>query len=142
MDNKLIFFVDDDKMMLNLMEYTFKCREGFEVRSFFSGEECLDHIFMKPHLVVLDYYLGEGESTGISGLDTLKRINEINKNIPVVILSREKDKVLIDKFMQYGAMQYVIKDDFFINTLIETVENYFMEKLDWFEEFRGSGVQS
>ncbi|RPJ72355.1 MAG: response regulator [Alphaproteobacteria bacterium] len=130
MDNKLIFFVDDDKMMLNLMEYTFKCREGFEVRSFFSGEECLDHIFMKPNLIVLDYYLGEGETNGMSGLDTLKRINEINNNIPVVILSREKDKSLIDKFMQDGAMQYVIKDDFFINTLIETVENYFMEKLD------------
>lgn len=130
MDNKLIFFVDDDKMMLNLMEYTFKCREGFEVHSFFSGEECLEHLGMNPNLIVLDYYLGEGESKAMSGLETLKKINEINKLIPVVILSREKDKDLITQFMQYGAMQYVIKDDFFINTLIETVENYFMEKLD------------
>lgn len=130
MDNKLIFFVDDDKMMLNLMEYTFKCREGFDVRSFFSGEECLENIGLNPNLIVLDYYLGEGESRVMSGLDTLKRINEINDSIPVVILSREKDQDLISKFMEYGAMQYVIKDDFFINTLIETVENYFMEKLD------------
>jgi DNA-binding NarL/FixJ family response regulator len=130
MEHKLIFFVDDDKMMLNLMEYTFKCREGFEVRSYFSGEECLEHIGMHPNLIVLDYYLGEGESRAMSGLDTLKKINEINNTIPVVILSREKDQELISKFMQYGAMQYVIKDDFFINTLIETVENYFMEKLD------------
>ena len=44
MKNKLIFFVDDDKMMLNLMEYTFKCREGFEVKSYFSGEECIDNL--------------------------------------------------------------------------------------------------
>ena len=130
MENKLIFFVDDDKMMLNLMEYTFKCREGFDVRSFFSGEECLEHLSMKPSMIVLDYYLGEGESTAMSGLDTLKKINEVNNKIPVVILSREKDKELINLFMQYGAMQYVIKDDFFINTLIETVENHFMEKLD------------
>jgi len=130
MEHKLIFFVDDDKMMLNLMEYTFKCREGFEVHSFFSGEECLENIGMHPNLIVLDYYLGEGESKAMSGLDTLKKINEINNSIPVVILSREKDQDLISKFMQYGAMQYVIKDDFFINTLIETVENYFMEKLD------------
>jgi response regulator of citrate/malate metabolism len=130
MENKLIFFVDDDKMMLNLMEYTFKCREGFEVRSFYSGEECLENLFLNPGLIVLDYYLGEGESTAMSGLDTLKKIHENNCNIPVVILSREKDKNLINKFLHYGAMQYVIKDDFFINTLIETVENYFMEKLD------------
>lgn len=130
MDNKLIFFVDDDKMMLNLMEYTFKCREGFDVKSYYSGEECLENLNLNPSMVVLDYYLGEGESTAMSGLDTLKKINETHSEIPVVILSREKDKNLINRFMDYGAMQYVIKDDFFINTLIETVENYFMEKLD------------
>jgi DNA-binding NtrC family response regulator len=130
MENKLIFFVDDDKMMLNLMEYTFKCREGFDVRSFYSGEECLDHLHMHPRMIVLDYYLGEGESTAMSGLDTLKKISERDRSIPVVILSRERDQNLISQFMQFGAMQYVIKDDFFINTLIETVENYFMQKLD------------
>jgi DNA-binding NarL/FixJ family response regulator len=81
-------------------------------------------------MIVLDYYLGEGETTAMSGLDTLKKINESKKNIPVVILSREKDKALISQFMNFGAMQYVIKDDFFINTLIETVEHYFMQKLD------------
>jgi two-component system, OmpR family, response regulator len=130
MNNKLIFFVDDDKMMLNLMEYTFKCREGFDVRSFFSGEECLDNLNLHPSLIVLDYYLGEGESQAMSGLDTLKKIHKLKNDIPVVILSREKNKALINKFMQFGAMRYVIKDDFFINTLIETVENYFMEKLE------------
>ncbi|HJZ40914.1 MAG TPA: response regulator [Bacteroidales bacterium] len=130
MKNKLIFFVDDDKMMLNLMEYTFKCREGFDVKSFYSGEECLDNLHLNPSLIVLDYYLGEGESTIMSGMDTLKKISELNANIPVVILSREKDQKLIREFLHFGAMQYVIKDDFFINTLIETVENYFMEKLD------------
>jgi DNA-binding NarL/FixJ family response regulator len=130
MENKLLFFVDDDKMMLNLMEYTFKCREGFDVKSFYSGEECLENLRLNPGLIVLDYYLGEGESTAMSGLDTLKKINEQNSHIPVVILSREKDKALITEFLQVGAMRYVIKDDFFINTLIETVENYFMEKLD------------
>jgi len=130
MENKLIFFVDDDKMMLNLMEYTFKCREGFEVRSFYSGEECLDYLILRPSMIILDYYLGEGESATMSGFDTLKKIREQNGTIPVVILSREKDKTLIRKFLQFGAMQYVIKDDYFINTLIETVENYFMQKLD------------
>ena len=130
MENKLLFFVDDDKMMLNLMEYTFKCREGFDVRSFFSGEECLEYLDLNPSMIVLDYYLGEGESTVMSGLDTLKKISEQNSSIPVVILSRERDKDLISKFMHQGAMRYVIKDDFFINTLIETVENYFMQKLD------------
>ncbi len=130
MKNKLIFFVDDDKMMLNLMEYTFKCRDGFDVQSYFSGESCLENLNHDPCMIVLDYYLGEGESTAMSGLDTLKKINDLRPDIPVVILSREKDKALIRQFLNHGAIRYVIKDDFFINTLIETVEDYFMEKLD------------
>lgn len=130
MDNKLIFFVDDDKMMLNLMEYTFKCREGFDVRSYLSGEACLENLELEPNMIVLDYYLGEGESKAMTGLDTLKKIHERNGDIPVVILSREKDKELINQFLKYGAMQYVVKDDFFINTLIETIEKFFERKLD------------
>ena len=130
MKNKLIFFVDDDKMMLDLMEYTFKCREGFEVRSFFSGEDCLKNLDLKPSLIILDYYLGESESRAISGLETLKKINEMKKGIPVVILSREKNKNLIDEFIKYGAKKYVIKDDFFIDTLVETIDDHFMEDLD------------
>jgi len=129
-NNKLIFFVDDDKMMLDLMEYTFKCREGFEVRSFYSGEECLENLDLKPSLIVLDYYLGESESETISGLETLKLINAMKKNIPVIILSREKNKNLINEFIQYGAKKYVIKDDFFIDTLVETIDDHFAGNLD------------
>src|SRR4030042_5515379 len=130
MENKLLFFVDDNKMMLDLMEYTFKCREGFEVKSFYSGEECLKNLDLKPDLIVLDYYLGAGESTIMSGLDILKKISVKRNHIPVVILSRERKEELIQEFFKFGAMKYVIKDDYFINTLIETIENYFMEKLD------------
>jgi DNA-binding NarL/FixJ family response regulator len=130
MKNKLLFFVDDDKMMLNLMEYTFKCREGFDVKSYYSGEDCLENLHLKPSMIILDYYLGEDDSNVMSGLDTLKKIQEKHNEIPVVILSREKDKSLIKEFLNVGAMRYVVKDDFFINTLIETIEDYFMELLD------------
>ena len=116
--------------MLDLMEYTFKCREGFEVRSFYSGEECLNNLHLSPNLIVLDYYLGESESGTISGLETLKKINEVKKDIPVIILSRERNKNLISEFISYGAKKYVVKDDFFIDTLVETIDHHFMEDLD------------
>jgi len=125
MTNKLIFFVDDDKMMLNLMEYTFKCKDGFEVKSYLSGEECVENLFLKPQLIVLDHILGDDESRAMSGLDTLKRITKLNNNIPVIILSREKSNRLIDKFIKSGAKRYIIKDDFFIDTLIETIDEHF-----------------
>jgi DNA-binding NarL/FixJ family response regulator len=127
MKNKLIFFVDDDKMMLNLMEYTFKCREGFEVKSYFSGEECIDNLNLNPDLIVLDYILGEADSDSMSGLETLQKINNSGRRIPVIILSREKNENLIKEFLKFGAKKYVIKDDFFIDTLIETIDNHFLE---------------
>jgi len=127
---KLIFFVDDDKMMLNLMEYTFKCREGFEVKSYFSGEDCIDNLHLEPQLIVLDYYMGNAEGSSLSGLDTLKKIREIEKETPVIILSREKSKDTIAEFLKYGAKKYVVKDDYFIDTLIETIETHFKEYQD------------
>jgi DNA-binding NtrC family response regulator len=125
--DRLIFFVDDDKMMLNLMEYTFKCREGFEVKSYFSGEECIRNLHLKPELIVLDYYLGSDELNTMTGLDTLQKINKLNSSIPVIILSREKDCDTIAEFKKQGAMKYVIKDDYFIDTLIDTIESHFQK---------------
>lgn len=124
--SKLLFFVDDDKMMLNLMEYTFKCREGFEVRSYFSGEDCIENINLSPDLIVLDYYMGSKDES-LSGLDTLKEIRDRGNTTPVVILSREKSEETIKEFLKYGAKKYVVKDDYFIDTLIETIDNHFNE---------------
>ena len=123
--DKLIFFVDDDKMMLNLMEYTFKCREGFEVKSYFSGEDCIRNLHLNPGLIVLDYYLGSDETASMSGLDTLKKINILDEKIPVIILSREKDRNTIAEFIKEGALKYVIKDNYFIDTLIDAIESHF-----------------
>jgi len=125
MKNRLIFFVDDDKMMLNLMEYTFKCRDGYDIKSFFSGEECIENLKLNPDLIVLDYYLGDEDSNTMSGLETLHKIADYNKDLNVIILSREKNPSLIQKFIENGAKKYVIKDDYFIDTLIETIENHF-----------------
>lgn len=107
------------------MEYTFKCREGFDVKSFVSGEECLKHIHLNPELIVLDYYMGSEEEGSLSGLDTLKKIREMGSKSTIVALSREKDEATIAEFMQNGAQKYVVKGDYFIDTLIETIENHF-----------------
>ncbi len=110
------------------MEYTFKCREGFEVKSYFSGEDCISNLNLDPDIIVLDYYMGSHEDNSLSGLDTLKKIRESGKKTPVVILSREKSKDTIAEFLKYGAKKYVVKDDYFIDTLIDVIEGHFSEK--------------
>lgn len=122
MEGKLVFFIDDDKIILDLLEYTFQSRGGIEVKTFSSGEDGFAKIQQtKPDLVVLDYCFHKRGAGAMSGLDTLKKINAYDKNIPVIMLTSMKDEDLIDNFKQYGAYKYVCKDSYFIDTLLETI---------------------
>jgi len=121
MDTKLVFFVDDDKMILNLLEYTFKSRAGIQVKTFFSGEECLENMHLKPDLVVLDHLFPD-DTGQLSGLDVIKKMREADKKVSIIVLSSQQDEELIPEFLKVGAKQYISKDDYFIDALIETIE--------------------
>jgi two-component system, OmpR family, response regulator len=124
---KLIFFVDDDKLILNLLEYTFKSRDDYEVKSFPSGEECLAALNENPDIIVLDHiFLKNGESL-TSGLEILKKLRERGYGLPVIVLSNQQDDNLIPEFLKYGAFRYIQKDSYFIDTLIETIEEAMTE---------------
>ena len=120
--NKTIFFVDDDKMILNLLEYTFQSRQDYQVITFRTGEDCLKNLQQDPSLIVLDHILsGPGEEK-LSGLETLREIRKVNKEVPIVILTGQGDDALLSEFMENGANRYLTKDDFFIDSLIETIQ--------------------
>lgn len=127
MNGKLIFFIDDDKMILNLLEYTFQSRQGYKVKTFLSGEECIANLDYEPDLIVLDHFFTKISSTAMDGLETYKKIAEINPNIPVVILTSEKDHNLMEEFEKLGVLKYVCKDDYFIDTLMETIDNELLQ---------------
>lgn len=122
MDTKLIFFVDDDKLILNLMDYSFNNREGCHVQCFKSGEECLNHLHLNPDLVVLDYYFEDESSVGLTGREILKKIVEIDPNIPVIMFSGQTSDVVISELLELGAWKYIKKDSFFIDTLMESIK--------------------
>lgn len=120
--NKLIFFVDDDKMIINLLEYTFQSREQYDVKSFHSGEDCLDAMNLNPDLIVLDHILEGDGVTNLDGMGTLEKIKEINKDIPVIVLTGYGNDELLAEFMEKGAVRFLTKDDYFIDSLIETIQ--------------------
>ena len=122
MKDRLVFFVDDDKMILNLLEYTFKSRQGLRVKTFFSGEECLKNLYMNPDVVVIDHVF-QSEKSRMSGIETLKRLKKLNKKIRVIILSKHKDESLISEYLKNGATKYIPKENFFIDELIESIDS-------------------
>ena len=80
--SKLIFFVDDDKMIINLLEYTFQSRQKYKVMSFESGEECIQAMDRKPDLIVLDHQLSGAGEKKMDGIETSKKIRN-QFDIPV-----------------------------------------------------------
>ena len=117
-----IFFIDDDKVILNLMEFTFQSRHDYDVICYATGEKCLENLHLNPRLIVLDHILaGTGEKC-LNGLETLKEIRKVNEDVPVVILTGQGDDTLLSEFMENGANRYLTKDDFFIDSLIETIQ--------------------
>ncbi|MEX0987126.1 MAG: response regulator [Bacteroidales bacterium] len=119
--SKLIFFVDDDKMIINLLEYTFQSRQQYDVRSFESGEDCLKALNLNPDLIVLDHQLsGVGESK-MDGIQTLEKIKGIDAKVPVIVLTAYGSQELLQEFIQKGAERFLTKDDFFIDSLIDTI---------------------
>lgn len=123
---KLIFFADDDRMILNLLEYTFSSRNDYEVKTFKSGEDLLAALHEKPDLVVLDHFFTKSGENLMTGLDTLIRIRENGTNVPVIMLSNQPDDKLVPEFYKHNA-KYIPKDSFFIDTLIESIHNEVMK---------------
>ncbi len=119
---RLIFFIDDDKVILNLLEYTFQSRRDYDVVCFPTGEDCLENLHKNPSLIVLDHILEGVDEDSLDGLETLKEIRKINQDIPVVILTGQGDDKLLSEFMENGADRYLTKDDFFVDSLVETIE--------------------
>ena len=120
--NKLIFFVDDDSVIRHLMEFTFQSRHDYDVLCFSTGEECLENMSQDPRVIVLDHILAGAGDKRLNGLETLKEIRKVNSSVPVVILTGQGDDALLTEFMESGANRYLTKDDFFIDSLIETIQ--------------------
>lgn len=119
--SKLIFFVDDDKMIINLLEYTFHSRPQYHFRSFISGEDCLDAMEEHPDLIVLDHQLASAGEKKMDGMETLEKIREITPDMPVIILTAHGSDDLFRRFKAAGAVRFLTKDHFFVDALMESI---------------------
>jgi CheY-like chemotaxis protein len=118
---KLIYFVDDDKMILNLLEYTFSNRDDYKVESFRNGEDCLAELDKHPDLIVLDHSFIVDNSKYSTGLEILKDIRAKENDIPVIILTGEQKEEIKLEYVKKGVKKFIRKDSFFIDSLIDSI---------------------
>lgn len=90
--NPTIFIVDDEPLLTELLaDYLKDQNQDFNVLTFPTGEACLTQLDLNPNLVILDYYLNSKEKNAANGIDILREIKRRNKNLPVIMLSSQKN---------------------------------------------------
>jgi DNA-binding response OmpR family regulator len=106
-DKLRILVIDDSSMILELVA-SMLISAGFrevekvaDLRAALSRVESLDN---KYDLIILDGYLGEE-----SGLEVLKALRHHRKEVPVIMLTQEKDGGKVIEAITDGASDYVVK---------------------------------
>jgi DNA-binding response OmpR family regulator len=99
-----IAIVDDDMVILKLLENSFKSI-GASCDLYNNGTEFITGFNKhKYDLVILDIFM-----PGISGFDILKRLQESDSSIPIMIYSQTTQKEAVVQALSLGAKRYLVK---------------------------------
>jgi len=114
-----ILIIEDDKFLRELIIQKLG-KEGFEVDEAAEGEEGIKRLQEnKPDLVLLDLIL-----PGIDGFEVLRRVkaDKATAAVPVVILSNLGQRDDVDKGLELGAVDYLIKAHFTPGEIVEKIK--------------------
>jgi len=106
MEQFKIFIVEDDPWYGEILQYHLSLNPDYEIFRFTTGKECLANLSKKPGLISIDYSLPD-----INGFDLLKKIRDFNHDIPVIVISAQKDVNTAVSLLKEGARDYFMKDD-------------------------------
>lgn len=108
MKKSKVLLVDDNPEYLELTRFYLKT-QGYEVDTVNSGEEALSKIKKdKPAIVFLDLQMPK-----IGGLEVLKKIQAIDKKLPVIIVSAHGNKEIEEEVKKSGGAGFYCKGDDF-----------------------------
>jgi DNA-binding NtrC family response regulator len=110
-NKSLLFVVDDDALFLKTLEVDLAQDLRFSVKTFATGELCLENISQNPDVIILDYYLNGVYTNAINGIETLDKIYAINPQIPVIILSSQDKIEVAINCMKHRAFDYIVKSE-------------------------------
>lgn len=134
-----LFLVDDDALFLKSLQIDFFQFTDYNIKTFATGELCLEYLSDKPDMIILDYELDGINKQAMNGIQTLDKIKSFNADIPVVMLSsQDKIEVAID-CMHHRAFDYVVKSETAFMHLQKKISRLFRFKkieqdLSWYME--------
>lgn len=120
---KVILLVEDDSFLSDM--YTTKFTEsGYDIKPAMDGQQGLDILTggLRPDIVLLDIVMPKMD--GIELLTAIKKDEKL-KNIPVVLLTNLGQETDIQKGMELGALDYLVKAHFTPSEVVKRVESLF-----------------
>ena len=99
-----ILWVDDEIESLQSQKL-FLENKGYEVHTLTNGFDAIDYV--KEHPV--DVVLMDESMPGITGLETLAKIKEVNQSIPVVLITKNETENVMDDAIGSQISDYLIK---------------------------------
>src|SRR3954447_13508835 len=99
-----ILWVDDEIESLN-SQILFLENKGYEVQTKTNGFDAVEYV--KSNIV--DVVLMDESMPGITGLQTLQQIKEVNSNLPVVLITKNEAENLMDEAIGSQISDYLIK---------------------------------
>jgi len=116
---KKILFIEDEQAIQTTFKDVLGNKE-YEVISAFDGEEGLKLIKeKKPDLILLDLILPR--KGGIEVLREIKENEEI-KDIPVIVLTNLEDLKNVEKALNLGAKNYLVKANYTLEEVVDKVK--------------------
>ena len=103
-EEALLLVVDDMEEVRRLVGNTL-AREGYEIKTFGSGEACLNAMaVLIPDAIYLDV-----DMPGLYGIQTLEKIREKHPRVPVIMLTGDDSVESVVAAMKLGAYDYLVK---------------------------------
>lgn len=109
MSIKKVLLVDDHQMLADMLKQYFETFEGFEcVGSVNNGGELIEKLQSNSgiDIVILDFSMPV-----LDGINTLKKINELDLKVKVLVVSSTTNPIRIQKALNLGAMGFVNKSE-------------------------------
>ncbi len=104
MENAVILWADDEIDLLK-PHILFLREKGYEVFTSTNGDEALDILKTRPFDIV---FLDEN-MPGLSGIETLERIKTIYPNLPVVMITKSEEELIMENAIGSSIADYLIK---------------------------------
>jgi CheY-like chemotaxis protein len=107
MSIKKILLADDEMALRFLISETLS-DEGYEITELEDGQQAMDHLETNAYdLIILDYMMPE--RTGVEVCEWLRNSDNVNRELPVILLTAkalEKDR---EKAKAAGVTTYIVK---------------------------------